>query len=320
MNALFGATIMSLEKSLPELQQSYPDVNFVYCPDSEEMASDIHNADIYVGSISREVFLKAKQLRWIQSSSSGVDSYLRIPELVTSDVLLTSASGTHGPGLAESTLGMILSFTRGLRTSIFRQQEHQWSASELRPILIELTDMTLGIVGFGAFGRHLAARAQAFGLKILAIDLDTDDKPEYVSELWATDRLDDLLGQSDFVVVALPLTPATDGLIDAGKIALMKPGAMLLAMSRGGIVDQDAVAQALREKRLWAAALEVARPEPLPVDSDLWDIENLLITSHIAGGTQSERKYVIEIFCENLDRFLAGKSPLRNQVDKIAGF
>ena len=320
MKVLFSPSIMSLEKSLDHLRSKYPTAAFEFCPDTDRLSDAIADADVYVGALTRDVFLAAKQLQWIQSSSSGVDKYLTIPELVAGDVLLTSASGTHGPGLAESTLGTILAFNRGIRTSVFRQQERQWSAGELRPTLFELTGMTLGIVGFGQFGRHLAERAQAFGLKILAIDVKHLSKPSYVNELWTPNRLDELLRQSDYVVITLPLTPVTENLIDAEKIALMKPSAMLLAMSRGGIVDQNAVAQALREKRLRAAALEVMRPEPLPADSDLWEVENLLITSHIAGGTQYERQYVIEIFRDNLDRFLAGELPLRNQVDKVAGF
>ena len=320
MKILFAPTIMSLEKSLDDLRVDFPDVDFVYCADADDLPEAIAEADIFVGGLNRELYLASRQLKWIQSPSSGVDYFLRIPELAASDVLLSSASGTHGPGLAESTLGTIMAFNRGLIKSVYRQQQRQWSAKELRPTLLELTGATLGIVGFGAFGQHLAQRAHGFGLRIIAIDIQPQEKPAYVSELWRPERLDDLLRQSDYVVVALPLTPATDGLVDAGKIALMKPSAMLLAMSRGGIVDQDALADALRENRLRAGALEVMRPEPLPADSHLWDVPNLLLTSHIAGGTQHERKYVIEIFRENLERFLNDRLPLRNQVDKSAGY
>ena len=320
MKVLFGPTIMSLQDSFGDLRERFPEVEFEYCPAVDDLNRAIRDAEVFVGSMTEDLFKDAKRLKWIQSSSSGVDKYLSIPDLAAGDVLLTSASGTHGPGLAESTLGTMLAFNRGLLTSVYRQQERKWSASELRPVLVELTGMTLGILGFGAFGQHLAERAQAFGMNILAIDIRSRVKPDYVSQLWRPDRLDDLLSESDYVVVALPLTPETENLITAEKIALMKPSAILLAMSRGGIVDQDAVARALREKRLRAAALEVMRPEPLPADSYLWDVENLLITSHIAGGTQYERQYVIEIFCDNLDRILAGNLPLRNQVDKSAGF
>ena len=320
MKALFAQSIMSLEKSIPELRERFPEIEFVYCPDESALSDAISDADIYVGGITREVFLAGQRLRWIQSPSSGVDRFLSIPELKAGDVLLTSASGTHGPALAESALGTILAFTRGLRASVFRQQQRKWVSGELRPNMIELTGKTLGIVGYGAFGQHLAERARPFGMRILAIDIEPLEQPPTVDALWGAERLDDLLRASDFVVIALPLTAQTDNLIDADKIALMKPSAMLLAMSRGGVVDQDALALALREKRLWAGCLEVTKPEPLPAESHLWDVDNLLITSHIAGGTQHERRYIIEIFSENLRRFLADDLPLRNQVDKQKGY
>jgi phosphoglycerate dehydrogenase-like enzyme len=178
----------------------------------------------------------------------------------------------------------------------------------------------MGIIGFGAVGRALAKRAQAFDMRIIAVDMYPKDKPDYVDELWNLERLDDLLKESDYVVVTVPRTPKTLGMIGAEQIALMKPSAMLVGISRGGIIDQMALAQALREKRLAAAALDVFDPEPLPEDNELWELDNLLMTPHIAGGTQLEGKYIIEIFQENLNRFLNCDFPLRNQVDKNRGF
>ncbi|MBN1580401.1 MAG: D-2-hydroxyacid dehydrogenase, partial [Anaerolineae bacterium] len=179
---------------------------------------------------------------------------------------------------------------------------------------------TMGIVGFGAVGRALAARAQAFEMRIIALDLYPTNKPDTVSELWGLDRLEDLLRESDYVVVTVPYTPQTQGMLGAEQLALMKPGAMLVGISRGGIIDQAALAQMLRDGRLAAAALDVFKPEPLPADSELWDLDNLLMTPHIAGGTQFEGRYILDIFRENLKRFLDGDLPLRNQVNKQLGF
>jgi phosphoglycerate dehydrogenase-like enzyme len=134
------------------------------------------------------------------------------------------------------------------------------------------------------------------------------------------DRLNDLLAQSDIVVVAAPWTAEAQGMIGAEQIGRMKPTAILVGISRGGIIDQVALAQALREKRIAAAALDVFEPEPLPADNELWDIENLLIVSHIAGGTQYEARYLLDIFRENLGKFLRRDFPLRNQVDKEKGY
>jgi D-2-hydroxyacid dehydrogenase (NADP+) len=320
MKALIGYNLIGLAEAIPDLRREYPDVEFAHCASREDTGKLIADADIYMGWLNRDVFLAAKRLKWIQSPSTGVDFFLTIPELVDGDVLLTNARGTHGVCLAESTLGMILAFTRGIRDSVLCQQRHEWIQREVRPRLVELTGSTMGIVGFGTIGRALAERAQAFGVRIIAVDLYAGDKPDYVAELWNADRLGDLLSESDYVVVTVPYTPENHGLIGDDEFALMKPTAMLIGVSRGGIIDQVALARALREKRLAAAALDVFRPEPLPPDSELWDVENLLITPHIAGGTQFEGQYVLGIFRKNLGRFLRGDLPLRNQIDKQRGF
>jgi phosphoglycerate dehydrogenase-like enzyme len=311
---------MGLERVLPDFQKEYPQAEFVHCPDRGALADAIADADIYLGWLDRAHFLAARNLKWIQSPSTGVNYYLTIPELVESNVLLTSARGTHSGCLAESVLAMILAFTRGIRDSVLRQQQHVWALREIRPKLVELAGSTMGIIGFGASGRTLAHRARAFDVRILAVDLYPVDKPDYVAGLWGPDRLSDLLRESDYVVVTVPYTPQTRGMIGAEQLALMKPGAMLVGISRGGIIDQKALAQALREKRLAAAALDVFEPEPLPADSELWDLENLLITPHVAGGTQFEAQHLLRIFRENLARFLRGDLPLHNQVDKRQGF
>jgi D-2-hydroxyacid dehydrogenase (NADP+) len=186
--------------------------------------------------------------------------------------------------------------------------------------MVELTDSTMGIVGFGTVGRALAKRAQAFDIRVIAVDLYPIDKTDDVDALWGLDRLGDLLCESDYVVVTVPYTPQTQGMIGAEQLALMKPSAVLIGISRGGIIDQEALAQALRENRLAAAALDVFKPEPLPADSELWDLDNLLITPHVAGGTQLEAQHILDIWCENLNRFLSGGFPLRNQIDKQRGF
>jgi len=320
MKVLIGGNSMGLEQALPNLQLKYPEIEFAYCPSREDTAQWIGDVDIYLGWLDRAAFLQAKKLKWIQSPSTGVNYFLAIPELAESDVLLTSASGTHGPCLAESVLGMIFAFTRGIRDAVFAQQKHEWAIRQIRPKLVELTNSTMGIIGFGNLGRSLAKRAQAFDVRIVAVDVFPTDKPDYVSELWGLNRLDDLLRQSDYVIVTVPYTPQTDGMIGAEQLALIKPTAMLVGISRGGIIDQQALAEALRTNRLAAAALDVCKPEPLPEDSELWDLENLLITPHAAGGTQFEQERVLDIFYENLERYLRGDLPLRNQVDKQLGF
>jgi D-2-hydroxyacid dehydrogenase (NADP+) len=235
-------------------------------------------------------------------------------------VILTSARGTHSACLADSVFGMILAFTREIKTFVLRQQEHKWAAQESRPKMIELTGSTMGIIGFGTVGQATAQRAVAFGMRVVAVDVLPLAKPDNVEALWGLDRLHELLNISDYVVVTVPYTRETDGMIGVAEIAQMKPGALLVGISRGRIIDEGALIAALKSGHLSAAALDVFAQEPLPPDSELWDMPNVLITPHAAGGTQFEAQYVLDIFCENLDRFLRGDLPLRNQVDKQRGF
>jgi len=320
VKVLIGANPMGLENAIPELQAKFPELEFVHVADRAKTGEYIGDADIYVGWMNGELFAAAKKLKWVQSPSSGIDYYLAIPEFKASDILLTSASGTHAACLAESALGMILAFTRGIRDSILAQPKHEWVIRQIRPKLVELTGSTLGIIGLGRVGRALAKRAAAFDMRIVAVDAYPGARPETVQELWGLDGLDELLKQSDYVVVTVPRTPETIDMLGAQEIAKMKPTAILVGISRGGIINQEALADALRSGQIAAAATDVAMPEPLPEENELWDLENLLITPHVAGGTQLEGQHVIEILTENLERFLKGDLPLRNQVDKDKGF
>lgn len=320
MKVLFGPNVMGLEKGIPALKQAYPAVEFVHCAEQKALPEAIADAEVYMGHLNREIFLAAKKLKWIQSPSTGVNYFLAVPELQNGDVILTGARGTHAACVAESALAMILAFTRGIRTSIQLQPQHKWASREIRTRLVELSGLTLGIIAFGSIGQALAKRAKAFDMRIVVADKYPGAKSAFVDELWDMDRLNDLLAEADIVVVAAPWTPEAQGMIGAAQIALMKPSAMLVGISRGGIIEQGALTAALREKRIACAALDVCEPEPLPADNELWDIENLLLAPHIAGGTQYEGRYLLEIFGENLDKFVRGEFPLRNQINKQLGF
>ncbi|OGO04613.1 MAG: hypothetical protein A2Y73_03125 [Chloroflexi bacterium RBG_13_56_8] len=320
MKVLIGPNGQNLEMWIPEGQRLFPGIEFAYCADRDDLPNQIANADVYMGYLNRDIFLAAKNLKWIQAPSSGVNNYLAIPELAQSDVLLTSASGTHGGTLADHAFAMILNHTRCITESWEYQKKHEYAGRALRPKIKELTGSTIGILGFGAVGRTIAERARGFNMRILAVDLFPNNKPDYVEELMGMDRLDRALKESDYLVVTVPYTPQTDRMLGARQLALMKPDAMLIGISRGKIIDEGALAAALRENRLAAAGLDVFAQEPLPADSELWDVENLLITPHDAGGTQFEGKYILEIFQENLGRLIRGELPLRNQADSQRGF
>jgi len=321
MKVLVGQNPMGLEKGIPALQAQYPDVQFVYCPDrGETLTRELADADIFMGWLNRDLFLAAPKLKWIQSPSSGVNHYLDVPEILDGEVLLTSASGTHAPGVADSAMGMILAITRGIRPAIVDQVNKVWNPTAIRPTLMELTGSTVGIVGLGAIGRAFAQRVKAFDTRVIAVDLNPNATSPHVDRVQGLDKLDELLAESDFVVILVPFTAQTQNMIGAAQLAKMKPTALLVPMSRGGIVDQDALVAALKKGQIAGVASDVFSPEPLPMDSELWTLPNSLVAPHIAGGTQLEGKYVLDIFAENLGRYLRNERPLRNQVNKQAGF
>jgi D-3-phosphoglycerate dehydrogenase len=166
----------------------------------------------------------------------------------------------------------------------------------------------------------LAQRLAGFEMRIIAVDLMPHDKPDHVAELWGLDRLDDLLAESDFVITLVPYTEDTVNMIGEAELAKMKSTAMLVGMSRGGIINEQALIKALKDGTIACAACDVFETEPLPDDSELWDLPNMLVAAHIAGGTQREFERIMPIIWENLDRFVHDQYPLRNQVDKIRGF
>ena len=321
MKVLVGANPMGLEKGFSDLQAQYPDIQFVFCSDrGDTLARELADADIYMGGLNRDLFLAAQKLRWIQSPSSGVNYYCDIPELRDGDVLLTSASGTHAAGVADSTVGMILAITRGLQASAVDQANRVWNPVAIRPKLKELTGSTVGIIGLGQIGRAFAQRIKAFDTRVIAVDLNPNATSPHVDRVQGLDKLDDLLAESDYVVVLVPYTAQTQNMIGAAQLAKMKPDALLVPMSRGGIVDETALVAALKSGQIGGVAADVFRTEPLPADSELWTLPNSFVAAHIAGGTQFEGKYVLEIFAENLGRLLRNQLPLRNQVNKQAGF
>jgi phosphoglycerate dehydrogenase-like enzyme len=321
MKILIGQNPMGLEKGIPALQAQFPEHTFQHCNDrGAQLLKDIEDADIYVGWLNRDIYLAAKKLQWIQSPSSGVNMFLDIPELREGSVVLTSASGTHAAAVADSTMAMILAVTRGIFPAVRDQMTKTWNPAPIRAKMVELTGQTMGIIGLGAIGRATAKRAKAFDMRVIAVDLNPNQHSPYVDEIWGLDHLDHLMAESDYVVVLVPYTAQTDNMIGAEQIGKMKPSALMVGMSRGGIVDQDALLDALKAGKISGAALDVFKPEPLPADNPLWEQPNVLVAAHLAGGTQYEGKYILEILTENMGRFLAGQRPLRNQVDKQAGF
>lgn len=292
--------------------------------DGDDLPRALSNAQVVVApALSDDQLAQAPRLQWFSSVAAGLDG-IATPALLARGVAVTSASGVHGPNIAEHVLGMMLMFTRDL-TRLYRAQlAHRWerNSSSRTQGAGELTGQTLLIVGLGRIGEAIAARARPFGLRLLAVKqhpAQRHDAGVSVDEVTGLDRLDDVIGRAHHVCLTVPLTPATHQLIDARRIALMRPGAYLYNVARGAVVDQAALVQALRAGKLGGAGLDVFDQEPLPASSPLWDLPNVILTPHVAGLTPLYYQRTAALFADNLQRFLSGQ-PLLNRFDPARGY
>ena len=291
-------------------------LNIVNPKNSSEALEEIVNTDIVFGGLNRSLFDKAKQLKWVQVWAAGVDGIL-FPEFVESNVILTSAKGYVGTHLADQAWALILGLLRGIGRSV---RERTWdNKMSIRLAAWELGERTLGIVGLGGTGIEVARRAQGFEMRVIAVDPETVDAPSYVHETWKMDRFDDLLEQSDIVCICAPLTPATECMFNNDAFGKMQSHALLINVTRGKIVDGPALIRALNEGQIGGAGLDVTPIEPLPSDDPLWDMPNVIITPHVAGGSPIRMDRTVSLFCDNLERFLVGK-PLLSVIDKRKGY
>jgi phosphoglycerate dehydrogenase-like enzyme len=306
------------ERDVQALRDTYPDAQFVVAPaHGAELLGAVADADaLYIHTVEPDVFRAAKCLRWVQSQGAGVEWIWRVPDLAASCVTLTNTRGAHAQTIAEHAFGLLLSLTRCLPELRHAQAVHAWHKPS-RPV--GLSGMTFGVVGLGNIGRQIAKRASAFDMRVIAVDANDVPKPKYVAHLARLDALETLLREADVVAVATPLTPQTRRMIGAAQLALMKPSAFLLVVSRGGIVDERALVAALTEGKIAGAGLDVAETEPLPADSPLWDAPNLLFTPHCSGASRQTTEGAWRVFAENVGRFVRGE-PLENVVDKQRGY
>ena len=339
----------------PRLQAAFPDLDVLQLPSYDRLSAEIPDADVFVGwSLRPEQFRAAASLRWIHATAAGVGQLLH-PDVVASSVLLTNSRNVQGPVVAEHVIALIFALAKRLADALRHQARHEWAQNAMWdtfPRPREVAGATLGLVGFGSIGRETARRALALGMRVLAVrehpqfgaaagrdlappafttgaDLDalnlTQDNSALrqfgnsAIQVLGFDQLDTVLAQSDFLVLAAPLTPRTERLLDASRLARLRPTAYLINVSRGALIDEPALVAALRDRRLAGAALDVFATEPLPPDSPLLDLPTALVTPHIAALVDGlwERHY--DLLVLNLRRFLAGLS-LLNLVDKHKGY
>lgn len=307
------------DQRLASFRTAYPDATFVVASSPDEAKREIADADAYFGNPTREIYLAARKLRWIQAPSAGIEFVHQIPELVASDVVLTNTRGAHAATIAEHTFAMLLSLTRALRFFDYAKGAHVWLRAEGYRRLTGIDGKTMTIVGFGNIGRAIAKRAHAFEMDVFAVDAHEVPATEHVRAVWRLDRLHDALRESDVLVISAPITPQTRGMIGETEIRLLKRGAYLLAVSRGGIVREEPLIAALKDGHLAGAGLDVTETEPLPPDHPLWDAPNLVLTPHVSGGSQLTTELMWSIFFENVGHFVQNE-PLINVTDKRLGY
>ena len=325
-------------EAVAALRRDFPGVDVDEARSKEELSERIAGAEILFGWAPGDAAVaKADRLRWIHAPAAGIGAYLT-PAFRARSPRLTNSRGVHAVPIAEHVMGMLAMLARRLRSAVVEQtttgmNRERWGTGVEVPE--ELNGKTLGIFGYGAIGREVARRARAFGMRVVALRRRTGD-----AEAWDPDFLrtiglpveeppldavlgpedwDRFLAETDVVVVAAPLTPETEGRFDARALARMRPGSWLVNVARGKILREDALIAALREGPLAAAALDVFETEPLPRESPLYTLDNVILTPHVSGLSRGFWPRAMALFRANLDRDARGL-PLWNQVDPARGY
>lgn len=283
-----------------------------------DAATMIEDAEIVLGIVNHDLFARAQELRWVHATASGIDMFM-FDEFIDSDVVLTGEKGLVGGHLADTGFGLLLTLTRQIHTAIKLGADAWDHRVDMRREEIELEGLTMGVLGFGGTGREMARRAQAFGMRNIAVDGNPSNPEWGVDEVWGLDRTDELLAESDVVAVCLPLTPETDGMFDDEVFAKMKAGSYVVNVTRGEIIQNDPLVRALESGQLAGAALDVVAGEPLPPDHALFSLPNVAMTPHTAGASQLRAKRNVDRFCRNL-QFARSGADFEGVVDKHAGF
>lgn len=285
----------------------------------EQIAAEIFSADVFCGHAKVPVdwdgVVRQGRLQWIQSSAAGMDHCL-VPSVIDSKILVTSASGALADQVAEHTVALMTAWTRSLPVFFQAQRKKEFIRRPTR----DLTRSTVGIVGLGGVGRRLARLLAAFETRILAVDMFPVDKPAWVESLWPAQRLDELLPLVDFLVLSVPLNPATRGMIDAAAMKKMKAGAVLVNVARGPLVVERDLVAALESGHLAGAVMDVTEQEPLPASSRLWDLSQVIITPHVGGQARWRNDKITDLLCRNLVRWRQGQPLINFLADKRLGF
>jgi phosphoglycerate dehydrogenase-like enzyme len=308
------------EKYLKRIREAAPEAKLEIIRDQrdwEKKSAQIATAvEIVFGMRPATWFHEMPNLRWCQQSGAGANWLLDMPEVVESDLLITNASGVHAIPIAEHILALMFAFCRNIHFNIRSQAAGKW---DRRGPITELEGSTLGLIGFGKIGEKTAEKAKALNMKVLGLRRNPERSSPYADRMYGPGELNELLPLSDWVVITAAMTAETRGLIGVDALEAMKKSAVIINIARGPMIQEKVLIKALQEGWIAGAGLDVFEEEPLPQNSPLWNMQNVIITPHFAGATPYYIDRLIDIFTENLRRYQAGK-PLINLVDKRLGY
>ena len=294
-------------------------IQLIMIKSPNEMKSHVTDAEVILGSIDGSLVSAAKGLKWVQTMAAGVENMSK--ELKEHPCTLTNMQRVYAPVIAETAIALLLSLTRGLaQVSIPALAQRKWMQAPGDMPLVDLYGKTIGIVGMGGIGSETARRLHyGFNMQVFGTDAKPLPKPQFVAELRDPTWFMEMVPQVDVLMSAAPLTMETKGMFNAAVFSKMKPGAYFINVSRGGLVDQDSLVKALKEKRIQGAGLDVTTPEPLPPDDPLWSCPNVVITPHNSGQAPVRQERLVALIVENVRRY-SNNLPLMNVVDKIKGY
>lgn len=324
LNAYTPYRVWSLGESVPDrLARSFPEVRVVQSRDVETFSRFLSEAHVlFTWTLPRRHFARARRLKWVHTAEGGVDTLL-FPELIKSEVVVTHTRGLNADTIADHALGLTLALTRRLAECRDWQKAGLWARDLLWSgdrIPFPLRQRVALVAGLGPIGMAVAQRLKACGMTVLGLRRHSGaDKPDGVDEIFGPEQLEATLARADVIVLALPLTRSTKHFLDRERVSLIKPGALVVNVGRGELINEPALIEALQHGRIGGAGLDVTSEEPLPKSSPLWTDPRVLLTPHVAGTDPAHMERATELFEKNLELFLAGQ-PLINVVDKKAGY
>jgi len=286
------------ERLLKKAQQG---LELLVCKNRRKIDEVIDKADILFSSHTFPVSLlgKARNLKWIQSMSAGVENYAR-SKLIPSNVVITKIKGVFGPIMSEYVVGYILAITQHMKEACDNKKSRRWE-----PFMVDsIRSKTIGVMGLGSVGAYVAYQTHLMGARVIALE-EQEKRLPYVDQEYSPEEIEQFLSRADFVVVTLPLTDVTEGILGEKELRMMGKGAYLINISRGPLVQEKALVNALKQHIIAGAVLDVFNEEPLPEDHELWNLDNVMITPHISGPSIPED--ITKIFIENLKRFEEGR-------------